>query len=57
MVIERHIGDVKELKLYFEGSGNPSEAHKIIGIAYLNKEGNKWTVGETDKIQNTDKRE
>lgn len=54
MIISNFIGNVTELKIYFEGSGNPSEDHKIIGIGFIDRYNIKRRIGEIDKIINSD---
>ena len=34
MKVNNFIGDVESLSIYYEGSGDPDEDHKIIGIKY-----------------------
>ena len=56
MIIEEKIGDVKELKLYYEGSDRPADDHQIIGIRYLSeKDGHFRWIGDFEKMRTFEK--
>lgn len=46
------IGDVKNLVIYFEGTSDPKDNHKIIGIAFVRSNENGETrIGDHEKME------
>ncbi len=45
ITLYENLGEVKNLKIYFKGSGNPQDDHEIIGISYTNSNGIDGSIG------------
>jgi len=51
MIVKEMIGDVKNLVVYYEGTGDPKDDHKIIGIAFVRPDENGETrIGNHEKM-------
>ena len=56
MVVEEMIEHVEKLRIYYEGSGDPKDQHSIIGIRYIDDDGEHRYIGDYEKMLLPDKR-
>ena len=54
MIIEETIKDASELRICYEGSGNPDEPHTIVGIRFK-QNGEYLYIGDYEKMKYPDK--
>jgi len=50
VVLEETLGDLKNVRLYYEGSGRPEDEHQIIGLRYITETGEHRYIGDYQKM-------
>ena len=50
MVVEV-MGNVENLKIYWKGSGDPKDKHKIVGITFNQQSEHEFQIGDLDEMK------